>query len=654
MSGIVTPGTEVAGVPASDNGFGRGSGRRWAAWVRVRRPLTLVALGYLAVVVATAIAAPVLAPYDPGALDLEGVLLGPTPDHLLGTDPLGRDVLSRLMYGGRVSFVNAGMAVLTFLLVGVSSGLLAGFLGGWADRIFTWVVDLLISVPALIVLLVVISVFGGNVFVSMVALGILSSPGFARVVRGVTLAVRHELYISAARVIGLPNRHIIIKHVLPQVTGPILVHGSLFCGAALLIDAGLAYLGFSVDPATPTWGGMIVEASTVMQQQLWLLVPPGVTLGLATLAFAVLGDSIRDARAERRSRVVVRTSHRRNGVVNALESVPSHDAQDDPKGTLLNVRSVSVALPSAAGSVTVIEDVSVAVGPGETVGLVGESGCGKSILGRSILGLLPPGGRIVRGSIYFDGLDLATAGARVVRQLRGSQVGMISQEPIASLDPTFTVGQQLGELVRRHHGGSRNARRDRVMKLLTDVALPEPSSVARRYPHELSGGMAQRVAIAMALAGEPRLLIADEPTTALDVTVQGEILKLLQAIQRERGMAVLLISHDWGVIAQNCQRAYVMYAGHVVESCSVVEMVSRPAHPYTVGLLASSPRLTEPGQPIPAINGWVPSPGHWPPGCHFAPRCYLATDECSSTHIPLLEPGQDHHSRCIHHDRVTM
>lgn len=634
---------ETAGSPTA--------GRQRKRWAILRRPLAVASLVYLVVLVLAAVAAPLVAPYDPGELNLTNVLSGPTLENLLGTDPLGRDVLSRLIFGGRVSFVNAGIATLTFLFLGVSSGIVAGFLGGWSDRIFTWIVDLLIAIPALIVLMVVVTIFGGNMMVAMVALGILSAPGFARVVRSATLTVRQELYVSAARVSGLPNRHLVVRHVLPQVTGPILVHGSLFCGAALLIDGGLGYLGIGVPPATPTWGQMIAEASTVIQQQAWLLFPPGVTLGLATLAFALLGDAVRDTRAERSGRAVMRPVHVRSRPAAENTSPGSEDLQASAPA-LLRLESVTVTLPAASGPVAVTQDVDLYIESGETVGLVGESGCGKSMVANAILGMLPAGATISAGSIYFDGVDVVAAGTRAVRRLRGSQIAMISQEPIASLDPTCTVGQLLGELVMTHQGTNSSSTHAKVSELLSAVALPDPERVARRYPHELSGGMAQRVAIALALAGEPRLLIADEPTTALDVTVQGEILQLLRDIQNERGMAVLLISHDWGVVAQNCRRAYVMYAGQVVESCSASDVFYRPAHPYTVGLLSSTPYRVEPGQDIPAIGGTVPSPGQWPSGCHFAPRCYLATDECRTTRIPLLDRAPDHHTRCIHHDLI--
>lgn len=606
----------------------------------VGKPLAVTALAYLAVLVIVAVFAPLLAPHDPVALDLNSVLSGPGADHLLGTDSLGRDVLSRLMYGGRLTLIDAAIAVCTFLAIGVSTGVVAGYFGSWTDRVFTWVVDIMLAIPFIIVVLVVLTVFNGSLVVAMITAGVLVAPGIARVVRGATLGVRNELYITAARVSGLTHLRIVVKHVLPRITGPIIVQASLFSGAALLIDAGLSYLGFGPQPPTPTWGGMITEAATVMSTQPWLLLPPGVVLGLAILAFGLIGDAVRDATMERTGRAIPKRQAHRTGEVGTVAA-----REDTP---LLSLNAVSVELPTAAGDRLVVEGVDLEIESGEIVGLVGESGCGKSITGSGILGLLPAGGKVVAGQIFFDGVDLVTAGADRVRALRGSEIAMISQEPVASLDPVFTVGQQITELVRRHRGGSRKQARAHMLELLAAVSLTDGERIARRYPHELSGGMAQRVAIAMALAGEPRLLIADEPTTALDATVQAEILTLLKQLQTARGMAVLLITHDWSVVARACSRAYVMYAGHMVESCQVGELFEQPLHPYTAGLLDSDPHGVEPRRHLTVIPGTVPAPGDWPVGCHFAARCQFSTDECAEGPVPLSESGSGHLTRCIH------
>jgi peptide/nickel transport system permease protein len=610
----------------------------------LRRPLAVASLAYLALVVLAAAAAPLLAPYDPTATDLSRVLSLPSLEHVLGTDRLGRDVLSRLMFGAQVTLTGVAEAVLTVLVVGITTGLLAGFAGGRTDRAVSWLIDLVLAVPVIVTLLVVLAVFGTNESAAMIALGLLGAPGVARVVRGATLAVRQELYIAAARVSGLPNGYIVARHVLPRVAGPIIVQASLFAGVALLTETGLGYLGLGVQPPTPTWGGMVADASTVIDEQPWLLVPAGLAIALGILAFGLLGDAVRDATADRTKRPSGRRAPR-------PRPAPAATA-GEPPSALLSIRGLSVAVQSEHGLVTVVEDLDLEIRAGETVGVVGESGCGKSITGRAVLGLLPDGGEVTAGHVFFDGTDLTTLSPAELRRFRGSEIALISQEPIASLDPVFTIGHQLDELVRRHRGGSRREVRATTLELLRSVNLPDPELVARRHAYELSGGMAQRVAIAMALAGRPRLLIADEPTTALDVTVQAEILELLRRLQREHGMAILLISHDWGVIADLCERAYVLYAGHMMETAPVTDMFVRPRHPYTAGLFDSAPRRAERGRPLPAIPGTVPEPHAWPAGCHFNPRCPLATAECVAAPVPMLVPEEGRRTRCIHHDDV--
>ncbi|EOD60030.1 ABC transporter permease subunit, partial [Amycolatopsis vancoresmycina] len=379
-------------------------GRRWLA--AFRRPLAWLPLGYLALLVAGSVLAPVLAPAGPVATDLDHVLAGPGPAHPLGTDTLGRDVLARLLYGGQVSLLHAAIVVATVVGVGVSGGVVAGYLGGWFDRAFTWVVDVLLAIPVLMTLLVVLAVVGEHQTVVMVALGVLVSPGLARVVRGATLAVRKELYVAAARVSGLPHRRIVAAHVLPRIAGPVIVQVSLLAGGALLIDAGLSYLGFGAQPPDPTWGDMIAQAASVIDRQPWLLVPPGIVLGLAILAFGLLGDVVRDATADHAGplRDRLHRAHR--------AAAPALTPRNEPTTALLSLRGAEVTL---AGGRVVVTDLDLDVGPGETVALVGESGCGKSITGRAILDLLPAGGAITAGSLRFAGADLALAGPRAVR-----------------------------------------------------------------------------------------------------------------------------------------------------------------------------------------------------------------------------------------------
>jgi oligopeptide/dipeptide ABC transporter ATP-binding protein len=315
---------------------------------------------------------------------------------------------------------------------------------------------------------------------------------------------------------------------------------------------------------------------------------------------------------------------------------------------LLSVTDLRSWFSTDRGTAKAVDGVSFLVWEGETVGIVGESGCGKTVTALSILGLLPrPRARIVEGSsIRLRGEELVGAPEERMRSLRGNEVAMVFQEPDTSLNPVYPVGEQIGEVLRVHRGASRRAARSESVRLLEEVGIPDAMHRAADYPHALSGGMRQRVMIAMALACEPALLIADEPTTALDVTIQAQILELLADLRRRRGMAVLLITHDLGVVAETCDRVVVMYAGQVVESGSVTDIFTDPRHPYTRGLLASLPSLEDPERRLVAISGSVPSPVAWPEGCRFRPRCPRAFERCGEM-PPLFElAGRGRAARC--------
>lgn len=616
----------------------------------LRRPLAVAAVAFLGLVILTVLVAPLVAPYDPNAQDLLHTYSGPNGQHLLGTDNLGRDILSRLLYGGRVSLLGVAEAVIVLLALGVTAGVVAGYSGGWFERVVLWLADLTLALPAIIILLVVLTVFGRSETAAMIALGILGSPGLMRVVRGAVLAVRQELYIAAARVSGLSRPQIVWRHILPRVMGPIIVQGSLAAATVLLIETGIGYLGLGVQPPTPSWGNMIADASNALYQQAWLLVPTGLMVGLTALAFGVLGDAVRDATAERSLGQGAMT--RRTRRVQMSVAATGVDARPPHAAALLSVRDLSISFPGPDGLYPVALNVSFDMLRGETLGIVGESGCGKTVTALAIVGLLLGGGQVTAGQVLFEGKDLVGLSPRALRRLRGAEIAYIAQDPLMSLDPVFTVGSQVMEVVRTHAPLSRPAARARMLELLRMVQLPEPETVARRYPHELSGGMAQRVGIAMALAGGPKVLIADEPTTALDVTVQADILDLLRSLQDDTGMAVLLVTHDWGVVADLCRRVVVMYAGQVVEYTNLARVFDGPLHPYTEGLLHSDPHRAGVGEPLPAIAGMVPPPQAWPKGCHFHPRCPYGTEECARSPIPLLEPSPAHETRCIHHDRL--
>jgi peptide/nickel transport system permease protein len=608
-------------------------------------PLGGTAATYLLVLIAAAAAAAIVAPKDPEQQDLAHVLAGPSGLHWLGTDRLGRDVLSRLLFGARVTLLDVAVATVVFLVIGVPLGVAAGYRGGWLDRVVVRFADLVLSVPGIVVLLMVVAVFPGNDVATMVTLGVIACPGLLRIVRGATLSIRGELYVQAARLSGLRTLAILRRHILPRIAGPIIVQTSLFCATAVLAESGLSFLGLT-RPETkgPSWGNMVAEASNAMSQDPWLLVPTGGALMLTVMAFGLVGDAVRDATMGRSVPPVPLLRRR------PARKTPEASAAGRPSATptVLSVQGLSVAL----GDAQVLRGVTFDVSAGEAVGIVGESGCGKSITAKAVLGLLPAGGTLTSGGVVFGGRDLTALSERDLNRVRGAGIALISQDPANSLDPTFTIASQLREVIRRHRRRSRREANAEAVRLLELVRLPEPASVMRKRPGELSGGMAQRVCIAMALAAEPKLLIADEPTTALDVTVQAEILALLRDLQQRLGMAVLLITHDWGVLADVCERAIVMYAGEVVEQATVDELYAHPRHPYSAALLAANPHLARAGQPLPSIAGTVPAPGHWPTGCHFAARCAYAAPECGAGEIPLLRPEPGHLSRCIRVDEL--
>jgi peptide/nickel transport system ATP-binding protein len=318
---------------------------------------------------------------------------------------------------------------------------------------------------------------------------------------------------------------------------------------------------------------------------------------------------------------------------------------------LLEVHNLSTHFPTREGLVRAVDDLSFYLDRGELLGLVGESGCGKSMTALSIMRLIAPPGRIVAGEIVFDGRNLLQLSNAAMRDVRGNDIAMIFQDPMTSLNPVFTVGEQIAEALRLHRRLSRKAARQAAVEAMREVSIPDPALRADDYPHQLSGGMRQRVMIAMSLACDPELLIADEPTTALDVTIQAQILELLNGLRRNRDLAILLITHDLGVVAEVADRVAVMYTGKIVEESPVAELFARPKHPYTEGLLHSVPKLTAEhvakSERLQTIEGTVPKPTKLPPGCHFEPRCRYRMPRCKEGEIPLYEVGDGVTARCV-------
>ena len=641
---------------------GQASWRGSSAWRVFRRPAAFLPVIFLAGIIVACFAAPLIAPYGPLTQDLTQINQGPSWQHLLGTDTLGRDVLSRLLYGGQASFIGVAEAMAVAVVLAVPIGLASGYLQGRTDTAISRVIDVLMAVPGIIILLMALSVFGNSLTPAMIALGVLSVPSLARVVRSVTIQVSSELYVAAARVIGLKPHQVMWRHILPRVIGPMAVTASILCGGVLLVQTGLAFLGFGVRPPNPSWGSMVQEGGTVLYLDAWLIWPSGLIIALTVLSFILIGDAIRDSAQLSRTgqtpasrRAALRRAARAAARVTEAPRGSGEPQRGEAAKALLDVTDLSVVIPTADGVKTVVDKVSFSVAAGEAVALVGESGCGKTVTALSILGLPPGGGHISGGSVRFRGHRIDNLPDADWRELRGSGISYIAQEPIVSLDPSYTVGNQLAEMIRLHDPGSprKAAVTATALELLARCGITQPKDVARLYPHQISGGMAQRVSIARALAGNPRLLIADEPTTALDVTIQAEILDLLHDLQADSGMSVLFVTHDWGVVADICTKAVVMYAGQVVEAAPVTDVLAAACHPYTDELLRANPHLAGPGDRLQEIPGSVPPPGQWPAGCRCAPRCARATDECAAQPIPITQLTDVRATRCIRTDELA-
>ena len=610
----------------------------------LRHPRIALPGAFLALELVACLGARWLAPYPAQQPDFAASLSGPTAQHLLGTDRLGRDVLSRLMFGGADMFRQIAIAVLVTTVLAVPLGLVAALVRGRLDAALMRAADIVMSIPGIILLLIVLALFHQSMTAVMVVVGVLSVPGAMRVIRSASLAAAKETYVAAARVSGLRTWQIARRHILPRVSGLIVVNVALLSANAILLAAGLNFIGLGVRPPAPSWGGLITDAAQVLTESFWLVIPTGSAVAVTAACFVILGDGVRDALAARWMGSAARQPAR---LAVADAATPASAAVIEQPDVVARLSGVTVSVAGPGGDVELIRDVSLTVGRGRSIGLVGESGCGKSMTGLALLGMLPAGARLAHGTVEIDGVDVGTLDAAARRALRGGTIAFVSQEPMVALDPLFTIGQLLAEAIRAHTRLGRREARRRARELLVRVRIPEPGRVLRLRPTQISGGMAQRVSIAVALAGNPRILIADEPTTALDVTVQREIVQLLRTIQQETGMALLIISHDWDVIAEACDTALVMYAGEVVEGGPAERVVAAPIHPYTRGLLAANPRLAAVGEPIPTIPGTVPSPGDWPVGCHFADRCGFAIADCTGAPVPLVARDDGAVARCV-------
>ncbi|MFF2052527.1 dipeptide/oligopeptide/nickel ABC transporter permease/ATP-binding protein [Leifsonia sp. NPDC058194] len=580
--------TEVI-IDPRDSAKAAGTPRRGSTFVRfLKRPAGAVSFGVLVLVLLVAVLAPLLAPHDPNFVDLALTKAPPSPAHPLGGDSAGRDVLSRLIWGTQSTLWGAFVTIFVAILVGVPSGLAAGYYGRAFDRGATWVSDALQAVPGMIILLIVAAGTRNDFTVLMATLGVFMAPGYFRLTRSTVLAVRNEPYVDAARVSGLGDARIMSRHIVKAVYAPVIIQTALTAGLAMGMQAGLQFLGIG-GARTPGWGAMMNEGFRTMLTSPLLLLWPSLALGITIAALAVLGSTLADVVTVKtpvaRRRRLRRTAGSEPAAVTTSTGAVAHKSVDS--AVQLTNLHVSYAAPDG-GEVEVVHGITLDVAPGEVLGIVGESGSGKSQTVFSILDLLPAGGACTADAIWIGGRDVTRLGHRDRQRLLGHEVGYIPQEPMSNLDPSFTIGHQLTEPLRAVHKLSRAQARARALEMLEKVGIVDPPRVMKSYPHQLSGGMAQRVLIAGAIAGKPSVLVADEPTTALDVTVQAEVLELLRELQQEYRMALVIVTHNFGVVADICDRVVVMRDGAIVEIGAVDRIFAHPTSDYTRELIAAS------------------------------------------------------------------
>lgn len=593
----------------------------------------IVGLIFAAIFVMGAALADVLPRFSPNTPDYGSILQPPSSIHWFGTDQLGRDLFSRILHGARLSLISAALATMLGSILGVTAGLIIGFVGGRVDAVVSRVVDALFAFPGVLIALLVTTALGTGQESVIVAIGVISVPTFVRVTRSAVLAERESEYVAASRVLGSSTAYIIGRSILPNILGLVAVLLSVGFAYAILNEAALSFLGLGARPPTPVLGVMLSEGRRYLEEAPWYSFVPGLAIFLAVFGLNLLGDGFQGLLNPRRA-AVPRTKLMSATTVGTVMSgraevgtpVPGARAVDSDRA--MSIRELTVAYGAGAGRIMGAQRVSLDLHRGRMTALVGESGSGKSSVALAAAGLIEAPGWIETGTIIVGDIDLATASPEEVRMVRGSRVSMVFQDAISSLNPSMTIGAQMHEIFEAHTRLGRKAVRDRCLTLLGEVGIPGPDTAIKLYPHELSGGMRQRVMIAMAIALEPDVLIADEPTTALDVTVQARILRLIDDLRRRHGLAVLLVTHDLRV-ASLADSIAVMYATEIVEYGPAKEVLSGPAHPYTRSLISAIPHGHWLQGKLGAIPGYPPRLRALPDSCTYRDRCPAAFAACA-------------------------
>ncbi|HEY6496384.1 MAG TPA: dipeptide/oligopeptide/nickel ABC transporter permease/ATP-binding protein, partial [Trebonia sp.] len=618
----------------------------------LRTPLGISSAVLLGVILLLAIFAPVLWTARANAIDVASLLQGPSARHWLGTNQLGQDIFYRVLVASRLS---VGLA-LAATAIGVGCGLVLGtaplILGRRAGRLITSVINVAVAFPALLLALFFAIIFGVGAQGALLAIGFASAPAFARLVRTLSASVAGLDYIAAARIAGVSRLRLLTRHVLPNIREPLIVNATIAAGDALLSFAGLSFLGLGVQAPSYDWGQLLNDGLQGIYTRPAAALAPGVAVVIAGLAFNLFGEALAAGLGVSALRLGRVRSALAAAAAKSRAARPPAPSGTTSAGCVLEVSNLEVSFP---GGIRPVRGVSFTLGRGEAVGVVGESGSGKSLTALAVSRLLEDPARVSADRLELLGQDLQAAGVMSgpeMRRFLGTKAGLIFQDPMTSFNPVKRVGAQLAEVAAEHHGLSRRQAGQRAVDRLRAVRIPRPEQRARQFPHELSGGMRQRAMIGMSVMGEPALVIADEPTTALDVTVQRQVLRLLKRIQAAGDMALLFISHDITVVGQVCDRVLVMYAGKIVENLPAAGLADA-RHPYTRALLAAVPSMETPRElPLAVIPGRPADPADLPAGCAFAARCAFADAGCLEADPALVADDAGHAVACWHVDRV--
>ncbi len=608
--------------------------------------LGMFGLSLLLIFAVLTLLVPLLPLLDPNITDPVHRLLRPlAATHWLGTDSLGRDELSRLAWGLRVSLAVGLSATLIAAVIGSLIGLVAGFAGGRTDSVLMRGIDMLMAFPYILLALAIVAVLGPGLINALYAIAIVNIPFFARNVRGVTLGLAGREFVDAARLSGESPARVLFSEILPNVMPVIVITVSTTLGWMILETAGLSFLGLGAQPPQADLGSMLGEGRKLMFVAPHVTVLPGLVIFILVMAINLTGDALRDVLDPRLRAGVLGRPAPRTQIRPTTK--PKTDKETQP-ATLLQVQGLQTSITQGVREYPAVQDVSFELGHGECLGLVGESGSGKTLTALSLTGLVAsPPGVITDGIAKFEGRNLFTLDDEHIRQLRGGAIAHVFQDSLSALHPLFTIGDQLIEAIQAHQPLNRQQARQLAIELLDRVQIPQPAHRLSAYPQALSGGMRQRLSIAMALANQPKLIIADEPTTALDVTVQAQVLRQFDQLRHEFETAVLFITHDFAVVAQIADRVAVMYAGRIVENGITAEVMNTPAHPYTRMLLDCVPQLGTPDREIQAIPGQPPVLSEPLPGCTFAPRCAYAQEKCHADEPALTRLESQRQVRCF-------